>query len=399
MIEPFLSAAGVLKQLENAGFEAFFVGGAVRDFLLQKPIHDVDIATSATPEEIKRIFSKTIDLGIEHGTVLVLYKNNSYEITTFRTESEYVDFRRPKEVAFIRSLNKDLERRDFTINAIAMDINGKIHDPFDGQESIKVKEIKTVGKAEERFREDALRMMRALRFVSQLSFEIEPKTLKALTEFGYLLEKIAIERKRAEFEKLITGESRRKAIELILETNLYSYLPALKNRKAKLTQFLSYRCDELNKNEMWSLLCYSLGLTGKEAEKFLRDWRLPVKQIKEIQLILNFLAYRFEHEWTKYQLYLAKPSVFLSVERLYQGINKTANYRKIQSLMDLHQRLTIKERAELDVTGSDILGWYNRTGGRWIEECLCQIEHAVLDGNVENEKMKIKEWLLKCNQK
>src|SRR3954467_13024914 len=102
MIEPFLTAREVLKQIENAGFEAYFVGGAVRDFLLQKPIHDVDIATSATPMEIKKIFPKTVDIGIEHGTILVLYRSNSYEITTFRAESEYLDFRRSKEVAFIR---------------------------------------------------------------------------------------------------------------------------------------------------------------------------------------------------------------------------------------------------------------------------------------------------------
>ncbi|MDP4156309.1 MAG: CCA tRNA nucleotidyltransferase, partial [Bacillota bacterium] len=331
MIEPFLSAVTVLKKIEDAGFEAFFVGGSVRDMVLQKSIHDVDIASSATPEEIKRIFPKTVDIGIEHGTVLVLYNQNSYEITTFRAESEYEDFRRPKEVVFIRSLEKDLERRDFTINAMAMDVNGIIHDPYGGKESIKAQEIKTVGNPEERFREDALRMMRAVRFVSQLNFEIEHQTLKALKDLGYLLEKIAVERKRAEFEKLLTGPSRKKAIKITLDTNLYSYLPSLENQKAELTKLLDYHCDELDINEMWSLVCFSLIKTGKKAEQFLRMWRLPVKQIKEVELILRFLLGRIEQGWTKYQIYSAGLPVSLSVERLYHALNNSDSTEAIES--------------------------------------------------------------------
>ena len=182
MKEPFLTAVPVLERLEAAGFEAYFVGGSVRDFLLNKEINDVDIATSATPDEVKQIFSKTVDIGIEHGTVLVLYQNQGYEITTFRSEAEYENFRRPKEVAFIRSLSEDLQRRDFTMNAIAMDKGGDLIDPFQGKLAILNQVIQTVGNAENRFQEDALRMMRAVRFVSQLSFKIEEATLTALIE-------------------------------------------------------------------------------------------------------------------------------------------------------------------------------------------------------------------------
>lgn len=399
MIEPFLSAVNVLKKIEDAGFEAFFVGGSVRDFVLQKPIHDVDIASSATPEEIKRIFPKTIDIGIEHGTVLVLYQHNSYEITTFRAESEYEDFRRPKEVVFIRSLDKDLERRDFTINAMAMDANEKIHDPFGGKESIKAREIKTVGNAEERFREDALRMMRAVRFVSQLNFEIEAQTLKALKELGYLLEYIAVERKRAEFEKLLTGASRKKAIEIMLDTNLNAFLPGLENRKTELTKLLSYQCEELNTNEMWSLVCYSLMKTEKNAELFLRMWHLPVKQIKEVESILTFLIGRIKQKWTKYQLYSAGLKVSLSVERLYHALNKSDSKTAVESLSKMYRSLPIKERTDLEIAGSDLLSWFNKKPGPWIKECLFKIESAVLEGLIENDKIKIKEWLLKCNQK
>jgi tRNA nucleotidyltransferase (CCA-adding enzyme) len=400
MIEPFLSAVDVLKKIEKGGFEAYFVGGAVRDFVLQKPIHDVDIASSATPEEIKKIFPKTVDIGIEHGTVLVLHKGNSYEITTFRAESEYVDFRRPKEVVFIRSLKQDLMRRDFTINAMAMDITGKIHDPFGGKESLAAREIKTVGEAEERFREDALRMMRAIRFVSQLGFGIESETLKALTELGFLLNNIAIERIRAEFEKMISGPSRRKAIQILLETNLISWLPGLENRKPELSRLLFFQCDRLNLNEMWSLICFSLGLTGKNVEFFLRGWRLPVKQMKEIEVILRFLFVRLEKEWTTFQLYSAGLAVSRSAERLHHAINNTDPDEALETLTILNQKLVIKKRSDLDVAGSDLLTWYNnRKQGAWINESLSRIEHAVLEGLVVNEKLKIKEWLMKCNQK
>jgi len=132
MHQVFLKAVPILEKIEKAGYEAYFVGGSVRDYLLGKDIDDVDIATSALPEEVKAIFPKTVDVGIEHGTILVLYKGTAYEVTTFRTDGEYKDFRHPERVTFIRSLHEDLKRRDFTMNAIAMDKRGKSLIPLTG---------------------------------------------------------------------------------------------------------------------------------------------------------------------------------------------------------------------------------------------------------------------------
>jgi tRNA nucleotidyltransferase (CCA-adding enzyme) len=176
MKQPFAKALYIIKQLKAHGHEAYFVGGAVRDFLLRRPIGDVDIATSALPEEVMRIFPKTIGVGVEHGTVMVLHEGTPYEVTTFRTEGKYEDYRRPESVTFVRSLHEDLKRRDFTMNAIAMNEHGQMIDPFAGQEAIKRKMIQTVGDAKARFSEDALRMMRALRFVSQLGFYLSEET-------------------------------------------------------------------------------------------------------------------------------------------------------------------------------------------------------------------------------
>jgi tRNA nucleotidyltransferase (CCA-adding enzyme) len=399
MIEPFLSASPVLKRLEDAGFEAYFVGGSVRDFLLKREINDVDIATSATPAEVKKIFPKTVDIGIEHGTVLVLFNNGEYEITTFRTESEYQDYRRPKEVSFIRSLKDDLQRRDFTMNAIAMDKNSKLIDPFNGYSAIQAKIIQTVGSASERFQEDALRMMRAVRFVSQLSFEIEGETVKALANLVHLLDNIAVERKKAEFEKLLVGKNKKTALQIILETNMYSFLPGLKEQKKALEELRGFSSVHLKTTEMWSLLIYCLNIKDKEVEGFFKDWRLPLKEIREIQHVLQFLNKRLEHEWSIYDLYAAGHENIRSTEKLYLVIKGIKDTESIGNWITQFDVLPIKQRSEIDVTGNDLMDWFNKRGGPWLKETLLAIENNILDGQVVNNKQQIKEWLMKCNQK
>ena len=148
MPSEFIDALPILETIEKAGYEAYFVGGSVRDTMLSKPIHDVDIATSAYPEEIKKIFKRTVDTGIEHGTVMILDHGTGYETTTFRTESTYTDFRRPDEVKFVRSLDEDLKRRDFTVNALALTKDGEVIDLFGGVQDMSAQILRAVGKPE-----------------------------------------------------------------------------------------------------------------------------------------------------------------------------------------------------------------------------------------------------------
>ena len=150
MPSEFQEALPVLEKIKAAGFEAYFVGGSVRDALLRRPIHDVDIASSSYPEETKQIFARTVDVGIEHGTVLVLENGGEYEVTTFRTEDVYVDYRRPSQVTFVRSLEEDLKRRDFTINALALDESGQVIDKFSGLKDLEQGLLRAVGLAEDR---------------------------------------------------------------------------------------------------------------------------------------------------------------------------------------------------------------------------------------------------------
>ena len=164
----------ILKTLEGAGFAACFVGGCVRDTLLGRPVHDWDVTTSALPEEIMALFPRCIPTGIKHGTVTVLLRGESFEVTTFRRDGAYHDGRHPDGVVFVPNLTEDLARRDFTINAMAMHLDGRITDCFDGKADLKRGIIRCVGDPERRFREDALRMLRAWRFSAQLGFAIDP---------------------------------------------------------------------------------------------------------------------------------------------------------------------------------------------------------------------------------
>ncbi len=195
----------IISIINECGFEAYMVGGCVRDMLMGNPPGDWDVATSATPGEVQKIFSRytVIPTGIKHGTVTVILEKTPFEITTYRIDGNYSDSRHPETVTFSTNLAEDLKRRDFTINAIAYHPEVGIVDPCKGQTDIQNKIIRTVGNPEQRFSEDALRIMRAIRFSAVLGFEIEPQTADALYKYRYLLKNIAAERVCAELNKTL----------------------------------------------------------------------------------------------------------------------------------------------------------------------------------------------------
>lgn len=195
----------IIENLQMHGYEAYAVGGCVRDSILAKRPQDWDITTSARPEEIKRLFPRTVDTGIEHGTVTVLLGRESFEVTTYRIDGVYVDSRHPKEVTFTNRLEEDLKRRDFTINAMAYNDDVRLVDVFGGMRDLNHHLIRCVGDPRERFTEDALRMLRAVRFSAQLDFPIEPATADAIRELAPNLSHISAERIQAELVKLLTS--------------------------------------------------------------------------------------------------------------------------------------------------------------------------------------------------
>lgn len=195
----------VINNLQMHGYEAYAVGGCVRDSILARRPEDWDITTSAKPEEIKDLFRRTVDTGIEHGTVTVLLGKDSFEVTTYRIDGVYEDSRHPKEVLFTKNLEEDLKRRDFTINAMAYNEEARLVDVFGGMLDLNLHRIRCVGNPEERFSEDALRILRAVRFSAQLDFQIEDETAKAAAKLAPTLERISAERIQAELVKLLVS--------------------------------------------------------------------------------------------------------------------------------------------------------------------------------------------------
>lgn len=381
--EEFKLALPVMGQIEQAGFEAYFVGGSVRDILLGHKIHDVDIATSAFPAEIKAIFPRTIDIGIEHGTVLVLYQDEQYEVTTFRTESTYQDFRRPDHVEFVRSLTEDLKRRDFTINAFALKDDGEVIDLFDGLIDLKEHVLRAVGNPHERFHEDALRMMRGLRFVSQLGFSFEIETFDAISENHTLLEKISVERIYVEFSKLLLGKFRNQAIRFLVETECYLYCPGLRYYGEALLRFADLKPIMFTTvAQAWTVLFEQMGIGQKLIRPFLKEWKASNDLIQEVQALFWGLRVRQEHllrPWEIYQLGLENS---LAVEALMPFYNLVPARDEVAKI---YAALPIKHLRELEINGNDLLQKFTLKPGKWLKDILSQLEYQVVTGSLKND--------------
>ena len=258
-------AAWVVEQLEKAGYEAYVVGGCVRDALMGITPKDWDITTSARPEQVKEVFPVTFDTGIEHGTVSVRYEHETYEVTTYRIDGSYTDHRRPDAVAFTSRLYEDLARRDFTINAMAYHPERGLMDYFEGQRDLKIGRIRCVGKAEERFEEDALRMLRAIRFAARLRFEIEEKTFEAIQNKAIGLAHVSRERVADEMNKTLLCEDP-KGLSKIVSSGLYPYIcRQFAQQEAPMLDFEAPGKVPADKPLRWAALLYPMGseITGK----------------------------------------------------------------------------------------------------------------------------------------
>ncbi|MGN2370016.1 CCA tRNA nucleotidyltransferase [Clostridium cagae] len=231
----------ILDRLKNNGHEAYIVGGCVRDSILNNIPKDWDITTKARPEEVIKLFDKVILTGVKHGTVTVLINSEGYEVTTYRMDGEYEDSRHPKQVNFVSNLKEDLARRDFTINAMAYNKVDGLIDYFEGVSDLKKKVIKTVGNSEKRFSEDALRMLRAIRFSSQLDFSISNETLNSIKNLRENIKNISKERIREEFNKILMSNT--KGIDILRETGLMEYI------FPEIIKFYDFKIDNIYYND------------------------------------------------------------------------------------------------------------------------------------------------------
>ncbi len=376
------TAVPLIEQLERHGHRAFIVGGAVRNHLLNIPINDVDIATSATPEEVEHIFSRTIPVGKEHGTMMVLYEGDSYEVTTFRVEGSYDDYRRPDNVFFVTELKDDLLRRDFTINAMALDRQFQVVDYVGGQQDLQNKYIRAVGNAYDRFSEDALRMLRACRFQSALDFAIEPQTKQAMVTHSALMRHVSIERIIVEVKKLLAGLNPASAMTTMEHTYLYQSIPVFSQMKqlykpVRAVTFESYMGYCLYKDMIACHDISQLKLSNHE-----------VKRIKAARAIYTELSENHPLPLTVYHYGTLTGDCLNMLAALGEQVNVT-----VDDVNAILVQLPIKERSDMMIDGHDLMTHLNRRGGSWLKEILLEIEELIVLGRLPNCQKDILKWV------
>ncbi|QVK16977.1 CCA tRNA nucleotidyltransferase [Mycoplasmatota bacterium] len=371
----------IIKTLNEHGYDAYIVGGYVRDFLLDKENSDIDIATNALPDVVKEIFPKTILTGLKHGTVTVCLKDAQYEVTTFRTESTYINNRKPDQVAFVSNLEEDVKRRDFTMNALALTIDHQIIDYVGGKKDIEDKIIRTVGNPYDRFQEDALRMLRAFRFVSTLGFTIENEALLAIKQNAHLIKNISHERILIEFDKMMRGTNFLKAIEVLVSTSFHEHLPILKNG-----------LETINKTKIVPLDLFEFLTICAVSSSYEQVMELPISNHnkKEIRIVYEM----FELDIIDYP----KPLIFrnglrncLFTNKLNVFLNHTTD--KKTEIIEAYQSMPIHKQCDVKFKGDDIITLFNKEPGSWISDVLDDLCLKILIGEFQNEYQVIKEYL------
>lgn len=389
----FEQARPILEQIQDNGFEAYYVGGSVRDYVMGRNIHDIDITTSATPDEIESIFSHTIPVGKEHGTINVVFNDENYEVTTFRAEEDYVDHRRPSGVTFVRDLYEDLQRRDFTMNAIAMDTAYKLYDYFDGQQDINNRIIRTVGIAEERFQEDALRMIRCLRFQSQLSFDIAMETFEAMRTQMADIKFLSIERIVIELTKLMRGINVEESFNHLKSLKAFNYMP----------YFEQLEMNQINVTEPIDLeLLIAIVSVKFDINYSLKPLKLSNRQVKDINQyiqIMNALPSIITKEQLKMFVYDYDTNLIKNV-MVAADVLKANDIQgheplivNLQTIDETLHRLPMHNRKDMMVNGGVLMAHLNAKSGPWLKDVLRQIEIAIVTGKVSNEETEILKWV------
>ena len=374
--DKFKGAIDILKIFNKNGYEAYFVGGCVRDYLLGEEFSDIDITTNSLPEEVKKIFRKSIDTGIQHGTVTILVNGEGYEVTTFRTEDEYINHRSPEKVEFVSNLREDLDRRDFTINAMALDSNGILFDYHNGEKDLSCGVIRTVNNPNDRFYEDALRMLRAFRFSSKLGFEIEKDTLEAIKKNAELIKFVSIERIVNEFKKLLSGKGNLRSLELLLDSKLNTYIPFLEEIEI-IQDFSKYSfCQSLyilsKINDISFDILKELKLSNKEVKLIKEFDKINTDFVRKIPLELILYKYNFEDV------------VFIAEYFSYNNRNNIENCK-----------LTINSFDEVDITSQEIISTIGEKPGPWIKSVVSELEHEILLNRLDNNRKDILDFLSK----
>jgi len=359
-------ALKLLEKIEQAGFQAYLVGGFVRDYVLGKESHDIDIATSAKPMDIKNIFKEACLPHEDYGSITVVVKNIRFEITTFRKESSYIDHRRPLEFEYITDLVEDLRRRDFTMNTLCMNKDGQILDYFGGLEDIKRKIIRAVGNGEERLKEDALRILRAVRFSTTLNFTLSDDVVLAINKTKKYLSLLSYHRKREELDKIFTSKHVKEGIDLILSLGLDKELELKGLDKVIILD------DLLG---IWSCL------EVEDKYPFTSNEKELLRKINLASQINNFDPLNLYH----YGLYVN------TVAAEKKGFDK-------KKVTKAYNNLPIYSKKDIKISAKEIMDIFNMKQGRYISLVMNDLEEKILKNIIINDPDTLKEYI-KNNKK
>lgn len=423
-----IAALPIMETLEEAGHEAVFVGGAVRDAVLGLPIQDVDIATSATPEETLALFPKCIPTGLQHGTVTVVQHGMTYEVTTYRAEAAYVGHRKPSEVVFIKGLDEDLLRRDFTMNAMAIQLSGELYDPCGGEGDLRASRLRCVGDPSLRFQEDALRMIRAVRFLGAYRLAPVPSLWRSLKRHAALLRHVAMERVQAELDKMLGSDVPERALIWLAASGLLSHwkepLPgsALSKMNQAMEEWKGSAGDELQltdmaqlpvKDERWAAVFLSLAFTGEEAGSVMSQLRFSNKRSMFISAVIdchermidrgqptrNDVA-PLKRAWTEVVLTAGESAArsWLRIARTLPHNQGRLTQPSAALLASWLEDMPAKTLKELAVGGAEVLQRLNRPAGPWLSKTLSRLLLAAASGETANEKDKLLAWAENWNE-
>ena len=354
-------ALKLINKITDAGFDAYIVGGFVRDYLLGIESNDVDVNTNATPKDLLSIFKDSISPQEDYGSVTVIYNNIRFEITTFRKETGYLDHRRPDKIEYINDLYEDIIRRDFTINSLCMDKDGNIIDLLNVRDDIDKKIVKAIGNPIDRFREDSLRILRAVRFSVTLEFELDKELIKAIKECSYLLKDLSYYRKKDELDKIFTCKNSLNGIKLLIDLGLDKVLELDNLDKVKCTNSLI---------GVWAVLNVWDRYPCTNNEKALMK---DINTVMERNNLDPMTLY-------KYGLY----------------VNSVAGEMKdldIKKITESYDNLIIHKRKDLDITSDDIIKCINKKPGPFINEIYNDIENEVLYRRLNNNKEDIIKYI------
>lgn len=408
----WLEGLEIVRRLVQRGHSAYLVGGCVRDRLMNRRLHDIDIATSARPEQVIELFERTVPTGLKHGTVTVIHNGRSFEVTTYRRESGYSDARRPDEVSFVSDIREDLSRRDFTINAMAAALDGEFVDPFGGKTDLEARMIRCVGAASERFGEDALRMLRAIRFGAEFRFQLSEEVWEGILSQAPRLKQVAMERVGAEWDRMMAGSGPDLACRLLFESGLLehfketppaSLLAAAQRYRLNPVTALPAVAEIEDTDLRWTAFLIENGLSDEEIAGFCKMLRFSGRRISRICAAAKFnerlcsgnrdrtsaldcKGFRFtREEWTSAVLEFG-----VAAAQDWLAIRTRKCGQESEAARWLSE-MTLTSVSQLAVKGDELSRRLKKAPGPWVALLLRQLAEQAALGDLANDKQALLE--------